>query len=440
VNGQTDPSIAELIAARPNLSRHAMDGLLFEGVPLAAMASEYGTPLWVYGAATLRARARRLQAALPGIALHYAVKANDHIAVLRTLAQLGIGADVVSGGELARALHAGIPPARIVFSGVGKTRAEMAQALHANIAQINVESAEELASLSAVAANFGATARIALRINPDVDAGTHDKISTGRAGDKFGVPYEDAAALYAHAATLPGIAPTGIATHIGSQIFAMAPFAAAYAKMARLVTDLRAAGLPVHTADGGGGLAIPYDNAPAPLPEAWAATITHAFRGMDLSLSVEPGRWIAAPAGILLASVIRTRRHGMARPIVILDAAMNDLLRPSLYGAWHGILPVAAADLVAAPECVDIAGPVCESSDFLAHARFLPPFQEGALVAILDAGAYGAVMSSTYNARPLAPICLVDGTAAGAGYPTLIRARGEAEAPWKDEMQPAVTA
>jgi diaminopimelate decarboxylase len=410
---------------------HARDGLLFEGVPLAAIAHAYGTPTWVTGAATLRARTARLRTALPGIAINYAVKANDHIAILATLAEEGAGADVVSGGELARALHAGIPPARIVFSGVGKTAAELTAALDANIAQINVESPEELATLSALAHARGATARIALRINPDVDAATHSKIATGRAGDKFGIAHDDAAALYAHAATLPGIIPVGLAVHIGSQIFTMGPFTAAYARMAALTRTLRAEGHCVDTMDCGGGLAIAYGAEAAPLPEAWAATITTAFAGLDLALSVEPGRWIAAPAGLLLARVIRVRRQGMARPIVILDAAMNDLLRPAMYEAWHGIVPVSPIALAGPTEIVDVAGPVCESSDFLARARTLPVLAEGDLVAVLDAGAYGAVMSSTYNARALAAQCMVD-----AGRHALIRARGEMEAPWKDEMHP----
>jgi diaminopimelate decarboxylase len=422
---------AELLAARPAFRRDALDGLLFEGVALSAIADSYGTPCWVYGAGTLRARLRRLLAALPGIAVHYAVKANDHVAVLSCLAGLGAGADVVGAGEMRRALHAGIPAGKIVFSGVGKTGAELAAALDAGIGQINVESPEELADVSAIAAARGATARIALRVNPDVDAGTHTKISTGRAFDKFGVAYGDAAALYAHAAGLPGIHPVGLAVHIGSQIFAMAPFAAAYGRMAALIRALRAAGHSVTAMDCGGGLGVPYENQAAPLPEAWAATINRCFGGMDLDLSVEPGRWIAAPAGLLLARVIRTRRQGMARPIVILDAAMNDLIRPAMYEAWHGIVPVGAADLVAPAEIVDIAGPVCESSDFFARARALAPLKDGALVAVLDAGAYGAVMSSTYNARPLAAQCMVDQERHAP-----IRARGEAEAPWKDETIP----
>ncbi len=369
------------------------------------------------------------------MAVNYAVKANDHLAVLTSLAALGAGADVVSGGELRRALHAGVPPAKIVFSGVGKTAAELTTALEHGIGQINVESPEELAMLSALAAARGVTAAVALRVNPDVDAGTLDQISTGRAGDKFGIGHAAAAALYAHAATLPGIAPTGLAVHIGSQIFAAAPFAAAYARMASLVRGLRDAGLSVTTMDCGGGLAIPYANEPAPLPEAWAGTIARAFDGLELALSVEPGRWIAGPAGVLLARVIRTRREGLDRPIIVLDAAMNELLRPAMYGAWHGVVPVGATALRAAPECVDIAGPVCESSDFMARGRDLPPVPDAGLVAILDAGAYGAVMSSTYNARPLAAICMVD-----AGRHALIRARGEQEASWQTEMLPGFLA
>ncbi len=424
-------SVSDIIAARANLASHALDGLLFEDVPLQAIAEEFATPTYVTGAGTLRMRARRLAAAMPGIQLHYAVKANDHLAVLCVLAAEGLGADVVSGGELHRALRAGIAPAHIVFSGVGKTEAELKLALHHGIGQINVESPEELATLSALAAAHRQHATVALRVNPDVDAQTHTKISTGREGDKFGIPLPQISALYAHAATLPGIALRGLALHIGSQIFAMAPYQTAYAKIARLVRDLRAQGLPVHAVDCGGGLGVPYRHEPAPLPQAWAATIRHAFQGLDLQLSIEPGRWIAAPAGLLLARVIRTRRHGLARPIVILDAAMNDLLRPAMYDAWHEIIPAAAAHIHQPPERADIAGPVCESSDIFARARPLPPLPDGALVAILDAGAYGAVMSSTYNARPRAAQVMISHGAA-----TLIRPRATPESLWSDETVP----
>jgi diaminopimelate decarboxylase len=426
-----DPSIAELIAARPGLRAQVPDGLLFEGVPLAAIAAAYETPTWVYGAATLVDRARRLRRALPGAAIHYAVKANDHLAVLALLARAGLGADIVSQGEMLRALEAGFPAGRIVFSGVGKTAHELALAAARGIGQINVESAEELAALAAIAAALPSPVKVALRVNPDVDAGTHAKISTGRRGDKFGIAAEDVPTLYAHAATLPGIALHGLAMHIGSQIFTMAPYRAAYGRMAALVRDLRAAGLPVPAVDCGGGLGVPYQNQPAPLPEAWAGAIAQAFGGLDVALAIEPGRWIAAPAGVLLARVIRTRRHGVVRPIVVLDAAMNELLRPAMYGAWHGVVPVGPAYIHAPLETVDIAGPVCESSDFFARARGLPALADGALVAILDAGAYGAVMSSRYNGRPFAAQVMVEG-----GRATLIRPRAALESLWSDETVP----
>jgi diaminopimelate decarboxylase len=430
VHGE-EPSVAELIAARPQLRTHAMDGLLFEGVPLAGIAAAYGTPTWVYGAGTLRSRFARLRRAFPAAHIHYAVKANDHLAVLSVLAACGAGADIVSGGEMLRALKAGFPAGRIVFSGVGKTAAELRLALRHGIGQINVESAEELALLSDIAAEAAANACVALRVNPDVDARTHTKIATGREGDKFGIPLADIPALYARAAQLPGIEPVGLAAHIGSQIFASAPFHAAYARLAEAVRTLRGAGLAVHTVDCGGGLGVGYANQPEVLPEAWSACMNSEFAGLDVTLAIEPGRWIAAPAGILLAGVIRTRRQGVSRPIVVLDAAMNDLLRPAMYEAWHGIVPVGAASLHQPPESVDIAGPVCESSDFFARGRALPGLEEGALVAILDAGAYGAVMSSTYNARPLAAqVMVADGDA------NLIRPRAEPDELWSDEIVP----
>ncbi len=429
-----EPLAAELIAARPGLRVHAMDGLLFDGVPLAAIAHAHGTPCWVTGADTLRRRVAALADAMPGVAMHYAVKANDHLAVLGVLAALGVGADVVSGGELRRALHAGVPAGRIVFSGVGKTGAELAQAVACGIAQINVESPEELHTLSAIAQARGASVPIALRINPDVDAGTHARISTGRAGDKFGIPLPDAAPLYGQAARLPGIVPVGLAVHIGSQVFSPAAFAAAYARMAGLVATLRAGGLTVDTMDCGGGLGIPYGAEPATLPQAWASTIRSAFAPLGLRLSIEPGRWLVGPAGVLLASVVRTRRAGLARPIVILDAAMNDLARPALYDAWHGIVPVSPAGLTAPPEQADVAGPVCESTDFFARARLLAALPDDAVVAILDTGAYGSVMSSTYNARPTAAGVLIDGRLPGGT--ALIRARGRVPDLWADERVP----
>jgi diaminopimelate decarboxylase len=429
-----DPSAAELIAARPHFSMHAADGLLLEGVPLHAIADALGTPTWVYSAGAMRARIRALAAALDQAGLtariHYAVKANDHLAVLRLFAAEGLGADVVSGGEFLRARAAGIPAAAMVFSGVGKSDDELRLAVSAGSCQINVESAEELDRLSAIAVATGGTARVALRVNPDVAAATHTKIATGRAGDKFGIAHADIPALYARAARLPGLRPVGLAVHVGSQIMQMAPFAAAFARVGNLVADLRAAGETVDTIDCGGGLGIGYRNEPAALPAALAATIARAFGRLDVTVALEPGRWLVAQAGLLLAGVIQEKRAGGHR-FVVLDAAMNDLVRPAMYDAWHGIVPVSAADAVAATSPADVVGPVCESSDFFARGRDLPAFGPASRVAILDAGAYGAAMSSTYNARPLAAAALVD----GARWAT-IRARQPVENLWAADLLP----
>ncbi len=427
-----DPTTAELIAARPHLSMHAMDGLLMEGVPLNAVADAVGSPTWVLSANCIRGRLRQLQDAMSGLPMqvHYAVKANDHLAVLRLMGHGGAGADVVSGGELQRALRAGIPAGHVVFSGVGKSVPELRLALQAGVGQVNAESAEELAMLSAAAAGMGATARVALRINPDVDAGTHAKITTGRADNKFGVAYDDAAALYAHAATLPGLRPIGLALHIGSQIMSMTPYRAAYARTADLVRALRSAGQTVEAVDCGGGLGIPYRNEPAATPAAFAGAIRMAFGGLDVRLAIEPGRWLAGPAGVLLASVILSKTTA-GRRFVVLDAAMNDLARPAMYDAWHGIVPVSAVDAVRPALPADVVGPVCESGDTLARSRALPPLAAGARLAILDAGAYGSVMSSTYNTRPLAAAVMVDGSRW-----SVIRARQPVEALWEGEITP----
>ena len=427
-----DPTTAELVAARPHLSMHAMDGLLMEGVPLNAIADAVGSPTWVLSANCIRGRLRQLQDAMANLPLHihYAVKANDHLAVLRLVAQAGAGADVVSGGEMQRALRAGIPAAHIVFSGVGKSVPELRHALQSGIGQINAESAEELAMISAAAAGMAATARVALRINPDVDAGTHAKITTGRADNKFGVAYADAAALYAHAATLPGVQPVGIALHIGSQIMSMTPYRAAYARTADLVRALRAAGQTVDIVDCGGGLGIPYRNDPAATPAAFAGAIRAAFGGLDVRLAIEPGRWLVGPAGVLLSSVILSKTTS-GRRFVVLDAAMNDLVRPAMYDAWHGIVPVSAAAAATAPMPADIVGPVCESGDTFARNRLLPPLPPNARLAILDAGAYASVMSSTYNSRPLAAAVMVDGHRW-----SVIRARQPIEALWEGESTP----
>jgi diaminopimelate decarboxylase len=426
----TAPTGTELLAARPNLSAHALDGLMLEDVPLAGIADEYGTPTYVYGAGTIRARCRRLRRAMPGVSLHYAVKALDHLAILALIASEGLGADVVSGGELLRCLRAGFAPSQIVFSGVGKTAGELRLALETGIGQINVESAEELYEIAAIARALGVTAPVALRVNPDVDAGSHDKISTGRATDKFGIPAADIVALYREAVPLEGLKVNGLAVHVGSQIFSMRPFASAYACLAALVRDLRSRGLSVSAIDCGGGLGVGYQGEPEALPEAWAGALQHAFGSLDVSLAAEPGRWLVAQAGVLLSRVIRTKRTG-GSPIVILDAAMNDFARAAMYDAWHGIVPVGAADFVRPPEAQDVVGPVCESSDIFGRNRQLPPLAAGAIVAILDVGAYGAVMSSTYNARPRAAAVLVEN-----GRSHLITARGSPDAMVEGEMMP----
>lgn len=433
-NSMTEPDLTDLLAARPALAMHAQDGLCFEGVPLNAVADAYGTPVWVYGAGTIRARYAALGAAFRDAGLdvhiHYAAKANDHLAILSLLGRAGAGADVVSQGEFRRAIRAGIAASGIVFSGVGKTRAELAAALTAGIGQINVESAAELAMLSQVAAGLNATARVALRMNPDVDAGTHAKITTGLAGNKFGIAAADILPLYAHAAALPGIRPVGLALHIGSQILTPAPYAKAYAKAAALLAALRAAGHSPELLDLGGGLGIGYRDEPGmPLP-AFAEMVRRQAGGLGVKLLLEPGRYLVGPAGLLLASVVLQKRAGEKR-FVVLDTAMNDLLRPALYDAWHGILPVGATDFVQPASPADVVGPVCESGDSFAAGRLLPDFAEGARLAFLDAGAYGSVMSSPYNARPRAAAVLLDG-----GRIHLITPRQKLENLWADEILP----
>lgn len=428
----SDPTLSELLAGRPHLLMHAMDGLLLEGVPLAAVAAEFGTPCWVYGAGTMRARARALRAAFAGldVAIHYAVKANDHLAVLRLLHEEGLGADVVSAGELLRARRAGVPAAGIVFSGVGKTDAELRLALDEGVGQVNVESAEELDALSAIASSTGRVARVALRVNPDVDAGTHGKIATGRAGDKFGVAHDEALALYARAAELPGIRLVGLAVHIGSQIASGTPFLAAYGRIAALMRAARAAGHAVEVVDCGGGLGISYRDEAAGSPAAWAGAIASTLGGLGVRLMIEPGRWLVGPAGVLLASVVRAKRSGGHR-FVVIDAAMTELARPALYDAWHGVLPVGAVEAAGEATPADVVGPVCESSDILARGRLLPALAPGAVVAILDTGAYGAVMGSAYNARPAAAAVLLDD-----GRASLILPRAPLESLWARDILP----
>ena len=381
-----------------------------EEVPVAGIAAAVGTPFYVYseGALTARYRAFAASFAPPRPLVCYAVKANSNLAVLRVFARLGAGADVVSEGEMRRALAAGIPPQRIVFSGVGKTENELRAALAARIHQINVESIAELRLLSAVATSRGGVARVAIRVNPDVDALTHAKIATGKKENKFGIDLAQAGDAYRLAGELPGIEPVGLAVHIGSQLVSLDPFRDAFARLAELVVELRGAGLAVRRLDLGGGIGIRYHVETPPEPAAYAAIVRQAFGRLDLELTCEPGRVLCGPAGLLVARVVYVK-DGAARRFVILDAAMNDLIRPALYDAWHDIVPVRlpAAGAVLAP--VDVVGPVCESGDSFAIGRDLPPLAAGDLVALTNAGAYGAVMSSTYNSRPLVPEVLVAG-------------------------------
>lgn len=384
--------------------------LCAEDVPLPTLALEIGTPAYVYSTAGLRANWRRFETALAprGVAISYAIKANSNLAIIRTLAGFGAGADVVSEGEMRRALAAGVPPNRIVFSGVGKTRSELAVALAAGIHQINVESVPELNLLSAVAVEADATAPVAIRINPDVDANTHAKITTGRKGDKFGVDLDMAVEAFRHARSLPGIDPLGIAVHLGSQLLDLGPYRSAYRKLAELVRTLRADGFDIRRVDLGGGMGVTYrEEAPLDL-EAYGALVEAEMTPLDVDLMVEPGRALVAEAGMLLARTIFVK-EGSRHRFLILDAAMNDLIRPALYDAWHDILPVAEPAAGGAVTPYDVVGPVCESGDTFARQRPLPPMRADDLVAFAGAGAYSAVMASEYNTRPLAPEVLVDG-------------------------------
>ncbi len=386
------------------------DGVMCaEDVPVPEIAEAVGTPFYCYSSATLERHFRVFEAAMPkGTLIAYAVKANGNVAVIKTLAKLGAGADIVSGGELKRALAAGVPASKIVFSGVGKTRAEIAAAIEASILQFNVESEGELDVIDEIARAKGVRAAIAIRVNPDVDARTHAKISTGKAENKFGISLSRAVAAYAYAGKLANIAPVGVAVHIGSQVTELAPFRAAFAKLAGLVRELRAAGHHVTRLDLGGGLGVPYERGLIPPePARYGEMVREAVAGLDVELTVEPGRLITANAGVLIAEVIRVKR-GDEKEFIILDAGMNDLIRPALYDAWHEIVPV--RERQGAPSRVyDVVGPVCESADLFARDRELPAVEPGDLVAILSAGAYGAVQASGYNARPQAPEVLVRG-------------------------------
>lgn len=392
---------------------HFKDGALHaEDVALADIAKAVGTPAYVYSSATFERHYTVFADAFAGqkTLVAYSVKANSNIAVLATLAKLGAGADVVSAGELARALKAGIPAQKIVFSGVGKTTNEMRAALSAGIKVFNVESLPELHALNAVAVDLGLRAPVAFRVNPDVSAGGHEKISTGKAENKFGIAWSSAEAAYAEAAALDGIEIVGVDVHIGSQIDQLAPFEATIKKVGELIKTLRAQGHKIQSFDIGGGLGIPYGNnaKTPPPPSEYGEMVTRLTANMDVEMIFEPGRMIAGNSGVLLSEVLYVKR-GEDRNFLIIDAAMNDLLRPALYDAFHDIEPVRAPGTEMTQTHYDVVGPICESGDTFAKARELPTMESGDLLVFHSAGAYGAAQSSQYNTRPLIPEVLVKG-------------------------------
>ena len=406
-----------------------------EDVAIPGIAAAVGTPFYCYSSATLERHYRVFATAFKDqpARICYSVKANSNLAVIATLARLGAGADVVSEGELRRALASGVAPDRIVFSGVGKTEGEMAFALEAGIDRFNVESEPELEMLAALAQARGLVARVALRVNPDIDAKTHEKIATGKAENKFGISWTRAPAVYARARALKSIDASGIDVHIGSQLTTLEPFAAAFERVAGMVEALRAEGHDIRHIDLGGGLGVPYrgDNDVPPHPDEYAAMVKRAVGHLGCDLTFEPGRLIAGNAGILVTRVIYEKR-GDDRAFLILDAAMNDLIRPTLYDAFHDIRPVTEPADGAERIVYDVVGPVCETGDFFAKGRDLPRLKAGDLVAIMSAGAYGAVQASTYNTRPLIPEVMVHG-----GDFAEVRARPSYDAILKQDMIPA---
>jgi diaminopimelate decarboxylase len=381
-----------------------------EAVSLIEVANSVGTPFYCYSTATLTRHYRVFAEAFADVdaLVCYAMKANSNQAVIKTLAQLGAGADVVSGGELRRARVAGIPAAKIMFSGIGKTPAELALAVDEGILCVNIESEAELALLSSIAASKNRSVRVSVRVNPDIDARTHAKIATGKAENKFGIPISRAREVYALAAKLPALQVTGVDMHIGSQITELAPFDDAFALLSDFVRTLREDGHTISHVDLGGGLGIPYGDAdePPPHPEAYAAMVKRATRDLDCTLVFEPGRVLVGNAGILVTRVLY-RKRGEAKTFVIVDSGMNDLIRPTLYEAHHDVWPVLEPAPAVPRHMVDVVGPVCESGDFLALDRSLPELPSGGLLAVMTAGAYGAVQAGTYNTRPLVPEVLV---------------------------------
>lgn len=381
-----------------------------EDVPVPLIAEAVGTPFYCYSNATMTRHYRVLSEALDGSGalICYAVKANSNQSVIATFAGLGAGADVISGGELMRVRAAGVPADKIVFAGPGKSPEELVMGLDADILQFNVESEQELRLLSELAAARGQTARVALRVNPDVDARTHEKITTGRKQNKFGIPYDRALEVYRLGCDLPGLDMIGLALHIGSQLTDLEPFEAAFDKAGTLLAALRDAGLAVKRLNLGGGLGIPYTDVVPPSPADYGAMVKRVTGNFGVGLIVEPGRMLVGNAGILVTRVLYDKHEG--KRFVIVDAAMNDLIRPSLYDGWHRIVPVREPAPDAPLETAEVVGPICESGDFLGHERPLPAFAPDDLIAVRTAGAYGAVMSSTYNSRPLVPEVLVNGS------------------------------
>ncbi|MFS4582047.1 diaminopimelate decarboxylase [Phaeobacter sp. C3_T13_0] len=389
------------------------DGALYaEDVPVAEIAAAVGTPFYLYSTATLLRHFHLFDDALKGMdhLVCYAMKAASNQAILKTLAQAGAGMDVVSQGEYLRAKAAGVPGDKIVFSGVGKTQDEIRTALSGGVRQFNVESEPEMDVINAVALELGVAAPITIRVNPNVDAKTHAKIATGKSENKFGIPIARAREVYARAARLPGLKVIGIDVHIGSQLTELAPFELAYQKVAELTEQLRADGHDIHRLDLGGGLGIPYtrSNDTPPLPVEYGAMVKRTLGHLDCEIEIEPGRLIAGNAGVMVSKVIYVK-SGEDRDFLIIDGAMNDLIRPAMYEAYHDIVPVIEADAGVEQRAYDIVGPVCETGDTFARHRDMPPLEAGDLVAFRSAGAYGAVMASEYNSRPLIPEVLVNG-------------------------------
>jgi diaminopimelate decarboxylase len=382
-----------------------------EGVALKTIAQQVGTPFYCYSAGALRAALGEFNRGMKGMnaSVCYAMKANSSLAVIKTFAEMGAGADIVSEGEMRRALAAGVPGERIIYSGVGKKATELMAALQAGVGQINVESVAELETLNAVAGQLGVKAAITIRVNPDVDAKTHAKITTGKKGNKFGIDLNLARDAFAIAAKLPHLNVVGIAMHIGSQLTTLAPYAKSITKVGKFIAQLRADGHKIDRFDIGGGLGITYKKEKPPSIAAFLAVVKKATKGLDCELTFEPGRRLVGEAGVLVGEVILVK-PGASKTFVIVDAAMNDLIRPTLYEAWHDIVPVRQPRPGAATIRCDIVGPICESGDYLAQNRDLPRLSAGDLVMVRSAGAYGAVMASSYNSRPLVPEVMVDGT------------------------------